>query len=315
MPKDSKTTVNAAWWARQCFGSFAVGACGVASLGIALIGCPVIANLDEFETRDGTIPADASADAPAESNLVADSAVAEPGPFECGDKPADGTGPQRVTVQLVSMFGGLRPDVGVRLCGVEDFPCSAPVPLTRHQPTDSGPGFVSPEGGVIEADVSTGFAGYFEIKSRGYVPTFRQFAGRVPGIAWDGGATVPGFMYQYLLDPKALSPMLGKPFDAPWDGSQFGLIVLVARDCQGKPIPEVTFVSDALAGTRVFYDFPEVKFGLTATSARGEGGFFDVPPGSYQISVVDKRGNAIGSMSARVVQGAATFVDILPGTR
>lgn len=274
---------------------------------MALGGCPPFANLDELGTRDASSAISPPADGAAVGELTIDSGPVEAGPFDCHPS---GEGMQQVSVRLSEFSTGdpaLQSGLGARLCDRDDFPCRAPLPLPGHQAkAELGAGFVGPVAGEVSAEVPAAFSGFFEIAGGPFARTIRQFSGRVPSR-----------MDMVLLRPAELGFLADFAMNRrnAYDAEQFGLVMIFARDCEGKPISRVSFVSETPAGTPFYIVDASPSAAARMTDARGTGGFINVPPGLHKISVVEASGSVIGSFAVRAAPSVFTSVNIFPGER
>jgi len=179
----------------------------------------------------------------------------------------------------------------VKACGQLDLDCAHPV---------FGPLEVN-AGEPQDFEVKPGFAGYFEITNPDTIDGL-LFLGRPVNedtLGW--AVTMP--------TPEVVSGLaLATREDLDPD---LGLIVSVARDCQGSPLARVAF--DNSGGGLGFYflmNLPNTS--LTETAAQGAAGYANVPIGTTVLTGQHESGKLLGPVSLRVKPRTVSFAEIWP---
>lgn len=182
----------------------------------------------------------------------------------------------------------------VRACDAFDFDCERPL----VGPVEVEPGvpfdFELPKG-------DAGFAGYFQIENPDTLSGL-LFMGRPileDTIGWN--VTMPSRNLVAQLAALTMQDL------AP----ELGLILTVARDCQGEPLADVT-VSNSKGGLGYYFisNFPDTS--LERTGPQGAAGFANVPILPTSLSGVLPSGQELGPVAVRVKPGFMSFAELFP---
>lgn len=180
----------------------------------------------------------------------------------------------------------------IKACGQLDLECENP---------DFGP--LEVNAGEPQAfEVTPGFAGYFEIKNPDTLDAF-LFLGRPilqDTVGWN--VTVPdeGTVLQLGL-------ATGEDVDP-----DLGILISVARDCDGRPLEGVTY-SNSAGGLGFYFvtNLPNTE--LTETGPQGAAGFVNVPIGTAILrGTHNPSGTELGPSSARLKPRSISLVEIFP---
>jgi hypothetical protein len=180
----------------------------------------------------------------------------------------------------------------IKACGQFDFECANPV---------FGPLEVN-AGEPQDFEVKPGFQGFFEIKNRDTLDGL-LFLGRPVNedtLGWN--VTMPT-----RQTVAGLALVTGENID-----HDLGLILSVARDCDGLPLEHVTF-SSSKPGLGYYFVMNLPNTELTETGPQGAAGFANVPIGTTILTGVhNPSGHALGPVSVRLKPNTVSFAEIWP---
>lgn len=270
-----------------------------------------------------SIPNDASNDtnnSPVDASDASDASA-----FACQSLPPpdpDSTHPVGATLSTIDFSAGGPADLlDVRLCAVTDPSCVNPrTSLATTPGVDAGRGSgldASLEGGwivpgadgIVQATVERGFEGFFDIRSSQYFPTTRFTS---PPLRND-----ENLLDEIMLRPGEISLFVSilKGDAAAYDQVNRALVFTLVRDCNGNPIPNVSFSTDAFdVDVFPFYVINTLpSTSATKTDATGRGGFANVKPGlaKFTAKFADTM-QYIGSTQVLVTAGHNVTLTILP---
>jgi hypothetical protein len=180
----------------------------------------------------------------------------------------------------------------IKACGQLDLSCSNPV---------FGPLQVN-AGEPQDFLVKPGFAGFFEIKNPDTIDGL-LFLGRPVDqdtVGW--GVTMPS---PQVVAGLALAT--GENVDP-----ELGLIVAVARDCDGAALERVT-ISNSKDGLGYYFVMTLPNTELTETGPQGAAGFANVPVGTTILTGVHNPSrHMLGPVSVRLKPNTVSFAEIWP---
>jgi hypothetical protein len=180
----------------------------------------------------------------------------------------------------------------IKACAQLDLSCDNPV---------SGP-FEVNAGEPQEFLVKPGFAGFFEIKNPDTTDGL-LFLGRPVNQDTAGwGVTMPT---PQVVAGLALAT--GEDVDP-----ELGLILAVARDCDGALLEHVTF-SNSKDGLGYYFVMNLPNTELTETGPQGAAGFANVPVGTTILTGLhNPSGHMLGPVSVRLKPNTVSFAEIWP---
>jgi hypothetical protein len=180
----------------------------------------------------------------------------------------------------------------IKACGQLDLSCDNPV---------SGP-FEVNAGEPQDFLVKPGFAGYFEITNPDTIDGL-LFLGRPvvqDTLGW--GVTMP--TPQVVAGLALATGEEVKP--------ELGLILSVARDCDGALLDHVTF-SNSKGGLGYYFVMNLPNTELTETGPQGATGYANVPIGTTILTGVhNPSGHMLGPVSVRLKPNTLSFAEIWP---
>jgi hypothetical protein len=233
--------------------------------------------------------------------MPADAAGGEAGGGSDMADPLMCTASERSTEALVKytfapVYAGAEPQEPkpfvIKACGQLDLSCDNPV---------SGP-FEVNAGEPQDFLVKPGFAGFFEIKNPDTIDGL-LFLGRPVDqdtVGW--GVTMPS--------PQVVAGLAAATGEEV--NPELGLIVAVARDCDGALLDQVTF-SNSKDGLGYYFVMNLPNTELTETGPQGAAGFANVPLGTTILTGVhNPSGHPLGPVSVRLKSNTVSFGEIWP---
>jgi hypothetical protein len=179
----------------------------------------------------------------------------------------------------------------VKACGQLDLECEKPL---------DGPVEVNP-GEPHDFMVPQGFTGFFVVTNPDTLNGL-VFMGRPviqDTVGWNVTMPSPEVVAQLAFaTQKTVDPELG-------------LVLTVARDCNGGPLADVT-VENSEGGLGYYFVTSLPSTTLTKTSIQGAAGFANVPIGTTILSGVHDSGTKLGPSSVRLKAGYISLVEIWP---
>jgi hypothetical protein len=180
----------------------------------------------------------------------------------------------------------------IKACGQLDLSCENPV---------SGP-FEVNAGEPQEFLVKPGFAGYFEITNPDTIDGL-LFLGRPvvqDTVGW--GVTIPS--PQVVAGLALATGEEVKP--------ELGIVLAVARDCDGNALEHVTF-SNSKGGLHYYFVMALPNTELTETGPQGATGYANVPISTTILTGIhNPSGHMLGPVSVRLKPNTVSFAEIWP---
>jgi len=239
-------------------------------------------------------------------------------PFACAKIPLPNPDPSKqldISIRYVDFSSGDAPTgLGVRLCAATDPRCQNPRGTVQGDgPFEAGPdggtGWVTTKAGSVTSKVELGFEGFFEVKSSVYTPTVRYTS---PPLRTPTNELDQIILRQSEVDYLA-DLALGKP--SSYDSVNYGLVFLLANDCNRTSLGNVSFSTTAVDPKMVAFYIINTSPSTTETKtdALGRAGYVNVPPGLHTFTATDAdTKKRIGAVRVLVRAGTATTVAVLP---
>jgi len=187
------------------------------------------------------------------------------------------------------------PGISAKVCSRPDQMCAAPSETVT-----------SSAAGVLAANATVGFEGFFEINDAQYTKTLFMFN---PPLAKDIRLPATPLVLDFLVESYART-LLGGPNEP-----DLGTMLIRATDCQ------LTFLKGMTAelGTvhpktkRFFVSENTPRVDIDSTTEEGSMGFYNVPTGSVLVTLFEKAtGKRIGASSVIVRAGWLSYIYLTP---
>ena len=187
------------------------------------------------------------------------------------------------------------PGVGAKVCSRPDQGCAAPLESTSTKAD-----------GLLTANASVGFEGFFEINDPQYTKTLFMLN---PPLAKDVRLPATPLVVDFLVQSYARM-LLGAPNEA-----DLGYMLIRATDCKLAYLKGMTVELSVMhAKTKRFFvteNTPRVD--IVATTEEGAMGFFNVPTGSVVVTLNEQAtGRRLGSSSVIVRAGWLSYIYLTP---
>jgi hypothetical protein len=179
----------------------------------------------------------------------------------------------------------------IKACATLDLTCEHPV----FGPLDVNAG--EPR----DFEVKPGFAGYFEITNPDTIDGL-LFLGRTVDtdtVGWNVTMPTPEVV-------KQLAFATGEAVDP-----ELGLILSVARDCEGRPLEHVTY-SNSRGGLGYYFVMNLPDASLTETGPQGAAGYANVPITTTILTGELPSGKTLGPVSVRLKPNTLSFAELWP---
>lgn len=214
---------------------------------------------------------------------------------EPAPKPIDGE-TRQIDVPIVDALSlGLMSDVHILACDKRDLGCDRPVTTAK-----------SGRSGHLLMTLPTNFAGYLQqTEAAGYMPALYF----VPQLIPDDGV-LDGFpLLRSGIAIEGLAASVGARVD-----SARGHMMLIAEDCQRKPVGGVKFSSPQQDASSLLY---YVQDNLPSTSATvtfdaGQGGFLNFPVGTATLVMTQVKTGVVLSTASLMVRAGFISVAFMP---
>jgi hypothetical protein len=210
---------------------------------------------------------------------------------------ADTARPLTYSMQVVDLVSE-QPVVGVqaRACFRADVQCANPVTATFSGSSD----------GLIAVTVYQGFDGYLEITGPGVIPTLLFFPD-----AWSAELITALEQLPMTLLPASALVGLAQSARVQLDPDS-GILAMSTYDCDGPGAAGVRFEIDTPGVPYVFVDRLPVAY-REVTSADGNAGFVNVPPGIVAVSAFPDAEVDLASVDTLLIRtGWVTSTRLLP---
>jgi hypothetical protein len=184
--------------------------------------------------------------------------------------------------------------VTVSICRKQDFDCTNPI-AAGLKPADSGD---------LAFQVDAGFDGFLSMNMVGALPGLFFF---YPPVNDDRVLAGVPLLSKDILDQIGI--LAGKPY-LP----EKGVALLAAMDCRNQFAEGVHISStDADQDTTAFYVIQKIpNSSATFTDSSGQGGLFNLRPGSVAIQGTLKDGRKVGTVTVVVKAGGITYTSMVP---
>lgn len=267
-------------------------------LGVSTMACSVLLRADDEQcNQDADCAALEGAPAGAQcvqSRCVSETVVNVADPLACAphSKSVDAT----VKYSFAPVFGPGREPAQpkpfvVKACEQLDISCArptfGPLEVAAAQPRD----FVVPNG----------FNGYFEMQNPDTLSAL-LFSGQL--------LTTDTVGWALTMPSRTLVTELGQATGVDVQ-AELGLIIAVARACDGTPLEGVT-ASSSKGGLGYYLVNFLPDTALTKTGPQGVAGFANVPPGVTIVTGVHESGKKFGPVSVVTRPNYVSFVELWP---
>jgi hypothetical protein len=201
-------------------------------------------------------------------------------------------------------FGSGQPETGatVKMCSGTDSECAPPI---DEQMTDSNGIVRLTENASVLNGGQRGLNGFLEVTAPDLFPTT---------IYWGFPLSEPHGVFSTPLPVFSLTDAADLAFSGINLDASRGHVAVLSVDCLGSQSPGVTFSAQGIdAQTQLFYAAGPALSPKGPTDGRGAGFFFNVPPGSVDVTATPVLlGGPSGSIPVVVRAGWITEASIGP---